>query len=135
VIKRIAIIDEGKMIRVTNLCFVACHKIVFSTDLQFEILMKNEDSLYRDFCTFLPKKTFTIISNGGNPRRWIYNANRKLANLITEEIRDESEWLIDLEHLSSFVRYADDLSFLQRFLEVRASNKWRLLNWIKKKTH
>jgi glucan phosphorylase len=53
-----------------------------------------------------------LIQNGGNPRRWIYNANRKLADLITEEIKDESEWLIDLEHLSSFVRYTEDLGFL-----------------------
>jgi|LauGreDrversion4_2_1035121.scaffolds.fasta_scaffold853164_1 starch phosphorylase len=75
-----------------------------------------------------------VIPNGGNPRRWIYNANRKLANLITEEIRDEQEWLVDLEHLSSFMRYTDDLDFLKRFLDIRALNKWRLLNWIKKKT-
>jgi starch phosphorylase len=122
------------MIRVTNLCLVACHKVVFSTDLQYEILMNSEDGLFRDFPLFLPSKTFLVIPNGGNPRRWIYNANRKLANLITEEIRDEQEWLVDLEHLSSFMRYTDDLDFLKRFLDIRAMNKWRLLNWIKKKT-
>jgi glycogen phosphorylase len=83
----------------------------------------------------VPDKTFLIIPNGGNPRRWIYNANRKLADLITDEIKDESEWLVDLEHLSSFVRYKDDLGFLKKFLEIRAFNKWRLLNWIKKKSH
>lgn len=76
-----------------------------------------------------------MIPNGGNPRRWIYNANRKLADLITDEIKDESEWLVDLEHLSSFVRYKEDLDFLTKFLEIRGFNKWRLLNWIKKKTH
>lgn len=80
----------------TNLCIVACHKIIFATQLQFDILMNPEDGIFRDFQTFLPKKTFVIIPNGGNPRRWIYNANRKLANLITEEIRDEQEWLVDL---------------------------------------
>jgi len=61
-----------------------------------------------------------LIPNGGNPRRWIYNANRKLADLITEEIKDESEWLVDLRHLESFVRYTEDIGFLQRFLEIRA---------------
>ena len=83
----------------------------------------------------MPEKTFIIIPNGGNPKRWIYNANRKVADLPTDEIKDESEWLVDLEHLSSFERYKDDLGFLQKFLEIHGSNKWRLLNWIKKKSH
>lgn len=39
-----------------------------------------------------------------------------------------------MNHLSSFVRYTEDTQFLDKFLEVRAHNKWRLLNWIKKKT-
>lgn len=107
---------------------------MFATKLQFDILMKGPDGLYKDFLAFLPKKTFTVVSNGANPRRWIYNANRKLAELITEEIGDEQEWLVDLDHLSSFVRYTNDLGFLNRFLAVRATNKRRLLKWIEKKT-
>lgn len=118
----------------TNLCMIACHKIVFSTQLQFEILFAKDDGPFREFPLFLPKKTFSVVPNGGNPRRWILNANRRLAELITEEIGDEQEWLIDLNHLSSFVRYTEDTQFLDRFLDVRAHNKWRLLNWIKKKT-
>ena len=97
--------------------------------------MKADDGIFRDFLQFLPGKTFTVIPNGGNPRRWIFNANRKLADLITEEIRDESEWLVDLEHLSSFIRYTEDIPFLKKFLDLRSSNKWRLLNWIKKKSN
>lgn len=122
------------MIRMSNLCLVACHKITFCSEMQYKILFEEEDSLFRDFPLFLPQKCFMLIPNGGNPRRWIYNANRKLADLITEEIKDESEWLVDLQHLESFVRYTEDLGFLKRFLEIRAQNKWRLLNWIEKKT-
>ena len=136
-IKRISIFDESttpKMIRMSNLCLVACHKITFCSEMQYKILFEEEDSLFRDFPLFLPQKCFMLIPNGGNPRRWIYNANRKLADLITEEIKDESEWLVDLQHLESFVRYTEDLGFLKRFLEIRAQNKWRLLNWIEKKT-
>ena len=74
---------------------------------------------FKDFYEFLPK-TFEIIPSGANPRRWLHNANRNLSNLITEEIGDESEWLINLSQLKSFVRYTDDLEFLDRFLEIRA---------------
>ena len=136
-IKRISIFDEStnpKMIRMSNLCLVACHKVIFCSEMQFKILFEEEESIFRDFPLFLPSKCFILIQNGGNPRRWIYNANRNLANLITEEIKDESEWLVDLEHLSSFTRYTEDLGFLGKFLQIRAQNKWRLLNWIKKKT-
>ena len=102
--------------------------------MQQEILTNDQEGLFRDFVKFLPKKTFEVIPNGGNPRRWIYNANRKLAELISEEIGDEQEWLVDLDLLSEFARYTDDLTFLNRFLKVRAENKWRLLKWIAKKT-
>lgn len=77
------------MIRLSNLCLVSCHKSVFCTELQYHILFNPEDGLFRDFPQFLPKKSFVLIPNGGNPRRWVYNANRKLADLITEEIKDE----------------------------------------------
>jgi starch phosphorylase len=84
---------------------------------------------------FLPKKTFTVVPNGANPRRWIYNANRPLAELIKAEVGDESEWLVDLNLLSTtFAGYLDDLAFLHRFLAIRAQNKRRLLSWIEKKT-
>lgn len=87
---RITIIDEtNKLIRVANLCIVACHKVIFSTQMQFDILTNQDTGIFRDFISILPKKTFTVIPNGGNPRRWIYNANRKLADLISEEIGDE----------------------------------------------
>lgn len=77
------------MIRLANLCLIACHKTIFCTELQQQILFNKEDGIFRDFQLFVPDKCFTIIPNGGNPRRWIYNANRKLADLITDEIKDE----------------------------------------------
>lgn len=91
-------------------------------------------TVFKDFYEFIPK-TFVLIPNGGNPRRWILNANRNLSKLITDEIGDETEWLVNLEHLKSFNRYVDDLDFLKKFLDVRAKNKWRLLNWLQKKVH
>lgn len=89
--------------------------------------------MFKDFYDFLPK-SFELIENGANPRRWIHNCNRSLSKLITEEIKDESEWLMDLNLLAPFASYTDDLEFFDKFLSVRAENKMRLLNWIKKKT-
>ena len=74
-----------------------------------------------------------LIENGANPRRWIHNCNRSLSKLITEEIEDESQWLVNLDLLHPFSSYTDHLEFFEKFLTVRAENKMRLLNWIKKK--
>eukprot|EP00347_Sterkiella_histriomuscorum_P010876 403374581 len=131
-LKRMSIIEESnpKQIRMANICLISCHKVVLCSELQFKILTTE---VFKDFYDFLPK-TFVLIENGANPRRWIHNCNRSLSKLITEEIKDESEWLMDLNLLSPFAGYIDDLEFFDKFLNVRAENKMRLLNWIKKKS-
>ena len=131
-IQHMSLVEEStpKQIRMANLCMVACHKIVTCSEMQDQIL---RTTVFKDFYDFLPK-TFVTITNAANPRRWIYSANRNLSKLITEEIGDESEWLLNLEHLRTFNRYEDDLEFLDRFLEIREQNKQRLMTWIKTKT-
>lgn len=97
-VENMSLIDNSdpKQIRMANLCIISCHKIVLSSELQQEILTT---SVFKDFHEFLPK-TFVLIPNGANPRRWIHNANRELSKLITEELQeDESEWLVDLDRL------------------------------------
>ena len=63
-IMRVSIFDEStnpKMIRMSNLCLVACHKVIFCSEMQFKILFEYEDSIFKDFPLFLPKKCFTLI--------------------------------------------------------------------------
>lgn len=132
-INRMSLIEESnpKQIRMANLCLVGCHKIVLCTELQFKILTTE---VFKDFYAFLPKN-FILINNGANPRRWIHNCNRSLSKLITEEIGDESEWLTNLDLLSTFNSYTDHYEFFDKFIAVRAENKMRLLNWIKRKVY
>jgi len=131
-IARMSLVEEAhpRQVRMANLCLVACHKIVLCSTLQYKILTTE---IFKDFYDFLPK-SFVLIHNGANPRRWIHNCNRKLSSLITEEIGDESEWLVNLDLLQTFASYTDHFEFFDRFLNVRAANKMRLLGWIKKKT-
>mmetsp|Transcript_43400 Transcript_43400/g.31698 ORF Transcript_43400/g.31698 Transcript_43400/m.31698 type:complete len:197 (-) Transcript_43400:1075-1665(-) len=117
-LKRMSLIEEtaSKQVRIANLCVVACHKVIFCGELQQELLFKGP---LQDFKLMTPH-TFEIIPNGVNPRRWIYNSNRQLAKLITEEIGDESEWLTDLDLLKVLVNYKQDFVFFDKLLEVRA---------------
>jgi len=130
-LKNISLIEEGspKLIRIANLCIVACNKIVFCSTLQMKIAL---EQLFPDFQAFIPQR-FVLIQNGVNPRRWIHNTNRQLSQIITQEVGDESEWLLNLDAIRSLKVYEEDLTFFDSVLEARASNKKRLIQWLQKK--
>ena len=83
---------KSNMIRLANLCFVSCYKVIFSSELQRDILLQEPESPVKEFYSFL-NKSFILIEPGVNPRKWIHSCNRDLSRLITEYIDDESEWL------------------------------------------
>ena len=81
------------MIRLANLCFVSCKKIIFCSELQKEILLAEPGGSLKEFYSFL-NKSFMLIEPGVNPRKWIHNCNRELSALITSNLGDdETEWL------------------------------------------
>jgi glycogen phosphorylase len=90
--------SKTNMIRLANLCFVSCYKVIFSSDLQRDILLQEKDSPLKEFYSFV-NKSFILIEPGVNPRKWIHNCNRDLSKLITDYIDDESEWLTHLQLL------------------------------------
>lgn len=113
----------------SHLSIVSCHKIIFCSELQEQILMQGP---FADFVQYLPN-AFVTIPNGANPRRWIHNANRELSKLITDEIGDENEWLTKGELLTYLKGYTEDMEFFDKFIKIRGRNKRRLLNWLKTK--
>ena len=64
-------------------------------------MIKNQlmTGAYKDFGFFLPDKKFFVIPCGVNPRKSLYLINRKLADLISEQLGDETEWLTELSLL------------------------------------
>jgi len=93
-IELMTLIDsKTNMIRLANLCFVSCYKVIFSSELQRDILLQEKESPLKEFYSFL-NKSFILIEPGVNPRKWIHNCNRDLSSLITDYVGDdESEWL------------------------------------------
>ena len=86
-----------------------------------------------------------MIEPGVNPRKWIHNCNRNLSKLITDTIDDESEWLTHLQLLKPILSHIDDFStskggktqisehsFFYKFLQVRQSNKMRLIRHLQR---
>ena len=128
--------SERKIVRLANLCFVSCSKVIFCSALQRDILLQEPESSLKEFYSFL-NKSFILIEPGVNPRKWIHNCNRDLSALISEYGDNESEWLTHMQLLRPIINYVEDYhtatddrarskSFFAKFMAVRNKNKQRL---------
>mmetsp|Transcript_32841 Transcript_32841/g.50180 ORF Transcript_32841/g.50180 Transcript_32841/m.50180 type:complete len:286 (+) Transcript_32841:1493-2350(+) len=138
--------DKAKMIRLANLCFVSCYKVILCSEFQRDVLLEEEDSPLKEFYNFL-NKSFILIEPGVNPRKWIHNCNRELSKLITDNINDESEWLVHLQLLKPLSSHISDFSesnkplhgkskgedrFFHKFMKIRWQNKKNLIAHLQK---
>ena len=81
------------MINMARLAMVGSHRVNGVSELHTDILRQ---SVFRDFCEMKPEM-FENVTNGITSRRWLLEANPRLAGLITEAIGDS--WLTDLDEL------------------------------------
>lgn len=95
-LRRMSIIEEGspQHVRMANLAVIGSHTINGVAELHSELVKKD---LFPDFVEFFEKiknlpnppikpKNFINITNGVTPRRWLYQANPLLADLITVDV-------------------------------------------------
>ena len=122
--ERTAII-QGGVVRMANLCVVACHTVNGVSKLHSDII-KNE--LFNDYYKLTPEK-FTNVTNGIAHRRWLCQANPELTSLITELIGDG--FVKDASQLEKLMAFADDKTVLDRLAQIKRSNKVRLANYVK----
>ncbi|EIE50654.1 glycogen/starch/alpha-glucan phosphorylase [Citreicella sp. 357] len=67
-------------------------------------------------------------TNGVTPRRWLLACNPALAGLITDSIGDG--WIDDLEQLQKLEPFIEDSGWIDRYWNVKKSNKIELSNWM-----
>lgn len=120
-IRRVSLIDEehGQRVRMSHLAIVGSHKVNGVAKLHSHLM---QTTIFRDFAMIFPDR-FINITNGVTPRRWLNQANRGLAGLITEAIGPG--WVSDLGRLRDLEPFAEDTGFRHRFLEVKFDNKRR----------
>ena len=138
--------NHNGMVRLANLCFVSCNKIILASEMQREILLHEENSPLKEFYNFL-NKSFILIEPGVNPRKWIHNCNRELSKLITDNIDDESEWLVHLQLLRPLMSHIQDFreskkhllgkgkgeeTFFHKFMKIRLQNKKNLVKHLQR---
>ncbi|MCI9518608.1 MAG: glycogen/starch/alpha-glucan phosphorylase [Clostridia bacterium] len=112
-------------VRMANLSVIGSHSVNGVSALHSDIIKK---SVFRDFYEIYPKR-FTNVTNGIAHRRWLNQANPRLAALITELIGDG--YLTDASKLEELLKYKDDTSVLKKIGEIKSRNKRDFAKWIK----
>ncbi|HSU16348.1 glycogen/starch/alpha-glucan phosphorylase [Longimicrobium sp.] len=128
--ERMAIVAGGT-VRMANLAIVGSHTTNGVARLHTEIL---RDRIFRDFAELWPDR-LTSVTNGITQRRWMLKANPGLSDLIDEtlEVNEAGEsWVVDLEQLAGLEPFADDAAFRERWRAVKARNRHRLAELVKR---
>lgn len=119
---------HGGWVRMGNLAFIGSSHVNGVSALHTELM---KQTVFKDLHEIYPDRILNQ-TNGITPRRWLYECNPLLADLITETIGDA--WVKDLEHIAALAPHADDKSFRKKFAAVKAENKVRLAAFIKQQT-
>ena len=115
-IDRMSILSHGQA-RMANLAVIGSHAVNGVSALHSEII---KESVFRDFYEEDPQK-FTNVTNGIAHRRWLGQANPRLAALLDETVGHG--WYKDASELKKFEAFADDAGVLERLAQIKRANK------------
>ena len=126
---RLSLIQEGpvRRVRMAHLAILGSHTVNGVAALHTRIL---KSSLFRDFADIFPDR-IRNVTNGITPRRWLYQANPTLSQLITSVIG--ADWIGDLDQLKKLMPYAGEPEFRAAWIQTKRDNKKRLARYILRK--
>ena len=131
-LSRVSIIEEAsqeRQVRMAFLAIIGSHKVNGVAELHSDLI---KTTIFKDFVKVYGASKFTNVTNGITPRRWLKQANPKLAQLISETINDPDDaYLLDMAKLTQLSKYAEDEEFQKKWNDVKQFNKLRLADLIK----
>lgn len=122
---RMSIIKDH-MIHMATLCVAASHSVNGVSKLHSEII---KQSVFNDEYQYTPEK-FKNVTNGIAYRRWLYQSNQGLTDLLTETIGPK--FIKDSAELEKFRAFQDDESVLKKLTDVKKQNKEKFAKYVKK---
>jgi starch phosphorylase len=124
----VSIIEEGqpKMVRMAFLAIIGSHKINGVAELHSDLI---KTTIFKDFVQIYGPDKFTNVTNGVTPRRWLNQANPRLAELIASKLGGYG-YLKDLTLINKLEHYIDDKEFKKEWAEIKYANKVRLAQHI-----
>ena len=111
-------------VRMANLAVISSHSVNGVSKLHSQII---KDSVFQDYYKLTPAK-FKNVTNGIASRRWLYQSNPGLTQLLLDTIGDG--WLKDMSQLERFERFASDKQVLERLAKVKQENKKALAKYV-----
>ncbi|SCU95319.1 LADA_0G14928g1_1 [Lachancea dasiensis] len=132
-LSRVSIIEDAssdRQVRMAFLAIIGSHKVNGVAELHSDLI---KTTIFQDFVKIYGANKFTNVTNGITPRRWLKQANPKLAQLISETINDPNDdYLLDMSKLTELSKYAEDAGFQKKWNDVKQFNKLRLADLIKR---
>lgn len=115
----VSLIEENgsRQVRMGNLAFLGSHRVNGVSGLHTELMRK---TVFSDFAALYPGRIVNK-TNGITFRRWLYQANPGLTDLIVRAVGPRV--LDDESRLVELVPFAEDSAFRERFAAVRRTNK------------
>ena len=121
---RMSIIKDNT-IHMATLCVAASHSVNGVSKLHSDII---KTDVFKDEAADTPHK-FKNVTNGIAYRRWLYQSNPGLTQLLRDTIGNG--FLKDASQLSKFAVFADDSAVLERMMKVKKENKERFAKYVK----
>jgi starch phosphorylase len=119
--------EASGVVHMARLAIVGSHATNGVSRLHTDILQK---SIFSNFYMMYPER-FHNVTNGITHRRWLMEANPRLADLITQAIG--GGWTDNLERLRELEAFADDDSFRSSFQAMKQDNKKKLAAYLEKR--
>jgi glycogen phosphorylase len=126
-LERVSLVEEGgeRKVRMANLAIVGSHSTNGVAAVHSRLL---RTTTVRDLAEMYPER-FNNKTNGVTPRRWLLQANPKLARVISDAIGEQ--WITNLNDLGRLKNLADDRGFREAFLASKREAKVRFADWLK----
>lgn len=121
------IIDEQDRVHMAHIDIHYGFSVNGVAKLHTEILMNEE---LNNFYKLYPEK-FNNKTNGITFRRWLIHCNKPLTAYIEELLG--GEFKNDADELSKLMKYADDESVIEKFIEIKQQNKKSFAAYLKEK--
>lgn len=121
---RMSIIKDNQ-IHMASLCVAASHSVNGVSKLHSEII---KQSVFRDEYENTPEK-FKNVTNGISYRRWLYQSNPALTDLLTETIGPK--FIKDGAELENFRKFENDKEVLKKLMDVKKENKENFAKYVK----
>jgi starch phosphorylase len=126
-VARVSLVEQSSLrkIRMAHLAIVGSHSTNGVAAVHSKLL---RTTTVRDLAEMYPDR-FNNKTNGVTPRRWLLQANPKLASAISDAIGDG--WITDLNQLSRLKVLADDAGFRGAFLASKREAKLQFAGWLR----